>query len=56
LDLLVPGRDFGFQELMNSQASGDAKVLAENGRPVLTLSFKNQVDALALICKTIESL
>ena len=55
-DLLVPGRDFGFQELMNSQAAGDANVLAENGRPVLTLRFKNQSDALSLISKTIESL
>jgi len=56
LDLLVPGRDFGFQELMNSQAAGDANVLAEIGRPVLTLRFKNQAGALSLICKTIESL
>ena len=40
-DLMVPGRDFGFQELMNSQAAGDANVLANSGRPVLTLRIKH---------------
>lgn len=38
-DLPVPGRDFGFQELMLAQAAGDANVLAAAGRPVLTLEF-----------------
>lgn len=38
-DIAVPGRDFTFAELIASQAAGDAKVLAEHGRPVLTLTL-----------------
>lgn len=40
-DLAVPGRDFTFGELIASQAAGDAKVLAEHGRPVLTLTLQD---------------
>ena len=40
-DVAVPGRDFTFGELISSQAAGDAKVLADLGRPVLTLSLRN---------------
>ena len=47
-EIPVPGRDFGFAELMNSQADGDADVLAVAGRPVLTLRFANNEKALAL--------
>ena len=36
-DIAVPGREFSFGELIASQAAGDAKVLADLGRPVLTL-------------------
>jgi glucose-6-phosphate isomerase len=43
-DLQVPGRDFTFGELIASQAAGDAKVLADLGRPVLTLTFNNPVE------------
>jgi glucose-6-phosphate isomerase len=38
-DIAVPGREFTFGELIASQAAGDAKVLAEHGRPVLTLTL-----------------
>jgi glucose-6-phosphate isomerase len=38
-DLPVPGREFTFGELISSQAAGDAKVLADLGRPVLTLTL-----------------
>ena len=38
-DLQVPGRDFTFGELIASQAAGDGKVLADLGRPVLTLTL-----------------
>jgi glucose-6-phosphate isomerase len=48
-DVLVPGRDFGFDELMNSQAAGDANVLSAAKRPVLTLRFANRREALALL-------
>jgi glucose-6-phosphate isomerase len=36
-DLPVPGRDFTFGGFIAAQASGDAKVLADRGRPVLRL-------------------
>jgi glucose-6-phosphate isomerase len=42
-DVSVPGREFTFGELIASQAAGDAKVLAELGRPVLTLTLNNPV-------------
>jgi hypothetical protein len=38
-DVSVPGRDFSYRELINSQASGDAQVLADNGLPVLVLKL-----------------
>jgi glucose-6-phosphate isomerase len=38
-DLDIPGRPFTFGELIQAQASGDASVLAEHGRPVLTLTL-----------------
>ena len=37
-DLEVPGRGFTLGELIASQAAGDAAVLAQHGRPVLTLT------------------
>ena len=43
-DEQVPGRDFTFGELIASQAAGDAKVLADLGRPVLTLTLNNPVE------------
>jgi glucose-6-phosphate isomerase len=36
-DLAIPDRPFTFGELIAAQAAGDAKVLAEHGRPVLRL-------------------
>ncbi|WP_130177456.1 glucose-6-phosphate isomerase [Cryobacterium sp. SO1] len=38
-DLEIPGRPFTFGELIQAQAVGDASVLAEHGRPVLTLTL-----------------
>ncbi|KQS07823.1 glucose-6-phosphate isomerase [Curtobacterium sp. Leaf183] len=37
-DLRIPGRPFTFGQLIRAQAAGDASVLAQHGRPVLTLS------------------
>lgn len=51
----VPRRDFGFAELLNSQAVGDANVLSSFGRPVLTLRFADKENALALIQELIEA-
>ena len=36
-DLEIPGLPFTFRELIHAQASGDAQVLIERGRPVVTL-------------------
>jgi glucose-6-phosphate isomerase len=38
-DLEIPDRPFTFGELIQAQAAGDASVLAEHGRPVLTLTL-----------------
>jgi len=49
LDLEIPGRPFSFGQLIQAQAAGDASVLAEHGRPVLTLTLRdpaNTVEAL----------
>jgi glucose-6-phosphate isomerase len=38
-DLEIPERPFTFGQLIRAQAAGDASVLAEHGRPVLTLTL-----------------
>ncbi|GAA4172833.1 glucose-6-phosphate isomerase [Gryllotalpicola koreensis] len=38
-DLQIPERPFTFGQLINAQAAGDGAVLAEHGRPVLTLNL-----------------
>ena len=43
-DVAVPGRDFSFGELIASQSAGDAKVLSDLGRPVLTLTLSDPVE------------
>jgi glucose-6-phosphate isomerase len=52
-DLAVPGRDFTLGELIASQAAGDAAVLAEHGRPVLTLTVSDVSTGLELISRSI---
>ncbi len=39
VDLEVPGRPFTFGQLIQAQAQGDASVLADAGRPVITLNL-----------------
>ena len=46
-DEKIPGRDFGYRQLIESQASGDAKVLAANGLPVLVLRLADPTKAIA---------
>ena len=48
-DLEIPGRPFTFGQLIQAQAAGDASVLAEHGRPVLTLTVSDPAAALAAI-------
>ncbi|QNN52899.1 glucose-6-phosphate isomerase [Nocardioides mesophilus] len=52
-DLPVAGREFSFNDLITAQAAGDARVLADHGRPVLRLHVRGEAglqtvrDALA---------
>lgn len=40
-DLQIPGREFGYRQLIDSQSSGDAKVLAAGGSRVLILRLSD---------------
>ncbi|GAA1932095.1 glucose-6-phosphate isomerase [Microbacterium aoyamense] len=49
VDLEIPGRPFTFGQLIQAQAAGDASVLADHGRPVVTLTLTDpQVEVLTL--------
>lgn len=52
-DLEIPERPFTFGELIQAQASGDASVLAEQGRPVLTLTLTDPEQNLATLTKAL---
>ena len=52
-DLTVPGRNFTLGELIASQAAGDAAVLAEHNRPILTLTLNNVTSGLETIRESI---
>lgn len=52
-DLTIPDRPFTFGELIHAQALGDASVLAEHGRPVLTLTLTNPEAGLATVLATV---
>jgi len=48
-DVEIPDRPFTFGQLIEAQANGDATVLADHGRPVVTLTLTDpQADVLAL--------
>ena len=46
-DLEIPDRPFTFGQLLTAQAAGDASVLADHGRPVLSLTIGDVDAALA---------
>jgi glucose-6-phosphate isomerase len=46
-DLEIPDRPFTFGQLLQAQAAGDASVLADHGRPVLTLTVPDVAAAVA---------
>jgi len=48
-DLAIPGRPFTFGQLITYQAAGDASVLADHGRPVLTLTLTDPASGVAVI-------
>jgi glucose-6-phosphate isomerase len=52
-DLEIPGRPFSFGTLINAQAAGDARVLAEHGRPVLRLHLTDPVAGVPQLGKAI---
>jgi glucose-6-phosphate isomerase len=45
-DLQIPDRPFTFGQLIRAQAAGDASVLAEHGRPVLSVTVRDPATAL----------
>ena len=56
MDLSIPDRPFTFGELISAQASGDAKVLADLGRPVLRLHLRDKEAGIAQLDKIIAGL
>jgi glucose-6-phosphate isomerase len=48
-DLQIPDRPFTFGQLIRAQADGDASVLAEHGRPVLSLTLTHPTQSLPVI-------
>jgi glucose-6-phosphate isomerase len=55
-DLEIPDRPFTFGQLLQAQAAGDASVLAEHGRPVLTLTVPDVPAAVAELRTAIGAL
>ncbi|CAN5501405.1 glucose-6-phosphate isomerase [soil metagenome] len=52
-DLAIPDRPFTFGQLIRAQAAGDASVLADHGRPVLTLTLRDVAAGAAAITAAI---
>lgn len=52
-DLAIPERPFTFGQLIRAQADGDASVLADHGRPVLSLTVRNPAESLAAITRAL---
>jgi glucose-6-phosphate isomerase len=50
-DLSIPDRPYSFATLQSAQAAGDAKVLADKGRPVLHLHLTDRAAGLAQLLK-----
>lgn len=55
-DLAIPNRPFSFGQLIEAQASGDAQVLADHGRPVLRLHLTDRADGVAQLESVIGQL
>jgi glucose-6-phosphate isomerase len=52
-DLPIPGRSFTFGDFITAQAGGDAKVLADRGRPVLRLHLTDHDAGLAQLIQVL---
>ena len=55
-DLMVPGQPFGLNRLIAAQARGDAAVLREQGRPVLSLHLTDRAAGLAAVRRAVDTL
>ena len=55
MDLEIKDRPFSFGELIAAQAAGDARVLADNGTPVISIHMSEPLGQLQLLKKIIES-
>jgi len=53
-DLQIPDSPFSFGVLIGAQAAGDAKVLAEHGRPVLRLHLTDRAAGLAQVIASLS--
>ena len=53
-DLQIPDRPFTFGQLIRAQADGDASVLADHGRPVLSLTLANPAESLPTIISALS--
>ena len=48
-DLAIPDRPFSFGQLIAAQAAGDASVLADHGRPVLSITVRHPATSLPAV-------
>jgi len=53
-DLQIPERPFTFGQLIRAQADGDASVLAEHGRPVLSLTLRNPGASIPVVVSALN--
>ncbi|MBX3099781.1 MAG: glucose-6-phosphate isomerase [Salinibacterium sp.] len=53
-DLQIPDRPFTFGQLIRAQAQGDASVLADHGRPVLSLTLRNPAASLPIVISALK--
>ena len=56
VDVPIPGRPFTFGELIAAQATGDAQVLTDHGRPVLRLNLLDREAGAAQLAAAVEGL
>jgi glucose-6-phosphate isomerase len=54
-DVEIPDRPFTFGTLISAQAAGDARVLAERGRPVLRLHLTDPVAGVRQLISLLDA-
>lgn len=53
-DAAIPGQQYTFAGLQRAQASGDARVLADNGRTVLRIHLKDRSTGIAVLLRALK--